>query len=334
MINIGVIGYGYWGPNVSRNFNSIPGAKLCSICDFDEKARHRAKIAYPHIEVLSDVNDPITSEKIDAVAIATPVSSHFELAKKALNNGKHIFVEKPFTTTSSQAEELISIAERKKLKIMVDHTFIFTGAVRKMKDLIDDKTLGDLYYYDSTRVNLGLFQHDVNVIWDLATHDIAIMDYLIHKKPIAVSAVGAGHFGRDLEDVAYLTVYFEDNFIAHFNVNWLSPVKIRSTLVGGKNKMLLWNDLEADEKVKIYDKGVDIKTKEGAYNLLVDYRSGDMYAPKIDRKEALRIEGEYFIECIKDDKTPVNDGYAGLRVVKILEASTKSLKNSGRMVKL
>lgn len=334
MINIGVIGYGYWGPNVSRNFNSIQGVKLCAICDLDEMARQRAKISYPHVKIFSNANDLIKSKEIDAVAIITPVFTHFGLAKKALTNGKHIFVEKPFTATSGQAEKLISIAERNKLKIMVDHTFIFTGAVRKIKSLIHDKTLGNLYYYDSTRVNLGLFQHDVNVIWDLAVHDIAIMDYLIDKKPVAVSATGAEHFGRGLENIAYLTAYFDDNFIAHFNVNWLSPVKIRMTLIGGRNKMLLWNDLEADEKIKIYDKGVDIKTTEGAYNLLVDYRSGDMYAPKLDRKEALRTEVEYFIECIKDNKTPINDGYAGLRVVNILEASNKSVGKSGKIVEL
>lgn len=334
MINIGVIGYGYWGPNITRNFNTVAGAKLYCICDSDEKARERAKIFYPHLKIVSNADEVIKSREIDAVAIVTPVFTHFKLAKKALLNGKHIFVEKPFTSTSRQAEELIFIAEKNKLKIMVDHTFIFTGAVRKIRNLIDDKTLGDLYYYDSTRVNLGLFQHDVNVIWDLAVHDIAIMDYLIDKKPIAISTVGCGHFRRGLEDIAYLTVYFDNNFIAHFNVNWLSPVKIRLTLIGGKNKMLLWNDLEVDEKIKIYDKGVDIKTTEGVYNLLVDYRSGDMYAPKLEHKEALRTEIEHFIECIEDDKTPINDGYAGLRVVNILEASTRSLKNSGKMIKL
>jgi predicted dehydrogenase len=242
-------------------------------------------------------------------------------------------VEKPFTATAAQAEELIELAERKRLKIMVDHTFLFTGAVRKIKQILDEDILGDLYYYDSMRVNLGLFQHDVNVIWDLAPHDLSIMDYLIEEKPVAISANGTSHF-NGMEDVAYITVHFNSNMIAHFNVNWLSPVKVRKTLIGGEKKMLLWNDLEADEKIKIYDKGVEVENKEGIYNLLVSYRSGDMWVPKVDQNEALKIETEHFIDCIINDETPINDGYAGLRVVKMLEACNKSVKNNGKLVKL
>ncbi|MEW5691884.1 MAG: Gfo/Idh/MocA family oxidoreductase [Candidatus Hydrogenedentota bacterium] len=334
MIKVGVIGYGYWGPNIARNFNIIESAKLIAICDSDKKARERARKMYPYVNIVANSDDIIKSKDIDVIAIVTPVSSHFNLAKKALQNGKHIFIEKPFISNSVQGEELIQIAEKKKLTIMVDHTYIFTGSIKKIKELIDNKIVGNLFYYDSTRVNLGLFQHDVNVIWDLAVHDVAIMDFLINKKPVAVSATGSKHFCRDLEDVAFLTLYFNDNFIAHFNVNWLSPVKIRLTLIGGDKKMVLWNDLESDEKIKIYDKGVDIKTVEGKYKLLVDYRSGDMYAPKLERKEALKTEIEYFIECIEKNKRVINDGYAGLRVIKILEASNKSLKKFGRYIKL
>src|SRR3989449_6665605 len=257
--------------------------------------------------------------------------SHFELAKAALENGKHVFVEKPFTSTTQQAEELIELAERKSLRIMVDHTFLFTGAVRKIRELIDEGVLGDLYYYDSTRVNLGLFQHDVSVVWDLAPHDLSIMSFLIPQEPEAVVATGQSHL-NGLVDVAFLTVYFPGNTIAHVNVNWLSPVKVRTTLIGGEKKMLVWNDLEADEKVKIYDKGVHITTRQGLYDLLVNYRSGDMWSPQIEQVEALREELAYFVECIANDRTPFNDGIAGMRVVKMLEAANDSLRKRGAMV--
>ncbi len=332
-INIGVVGYGYWGPNIVRNFSIIEKAGVHTVCDYNQSALAKIKRNYPHVAVTPDYKDVISSKEIDAVAIITPVSSHYELAKKALLNGKHIFVEKPFTATAAQAEKLIELAEKKKLKIMVDHTFIFTGSVRKMKQLIDDNILGDLYYYDSMRVNLGLFQGDVNVIWDLAPHDFAIMDYLIKEKPVALAACGKAHVDA-FEDTAYITVYFENNMIAHFNTNWLSPVKVRKTLVGGANKMLVWDDLEVDEKIKVYDKGIDVRTKEGMYKMLVSYRSGDMWVPRIDNVEALKVETEYFTDCILNDKIPINDGHAGLRVVKMLEASNGSLKKHGRMVRL
>jgi predicted dehydrogenase len=242
-------------------------------------------------------------------------------------------VEKPFTSTIAQAEELIELAERKNLKIMVDHTFIFTGAVRKMKEIIQNGELGDLYYYDSIRVNLGLFQKDVNVIWDLAPHDFAIMDYLIDEQPVAISSSGKAHVSG-LEDTAYVTVHFSNNMIAHFNVNWLSPVKVRTTLIGGEKKMLVWNDVETDEKLKVYNKGIEVKNTEGVYNLLVSYRSGDMWAPKVDQTEALKLETEYFVSCIINNEAPINDGHAGLRVVRMLDACDRSLKNEGEMVKI
>jgi predicted dehydrogenase len=333
MVKIGVLGYGYWGPNIARNFNSIDGAEVVSICDRTQKSLSRARKTYPNVLLTTNYNEVLTAHDIDAVAVITPVSTHFELAKKALQNGKHVFVEKPFTATAAQAEELIELAEKRNLKIMVDHTFLFTGAVRKIKEIIQNRELGDLYYYDSVRINLGLFQNDVNVIWDLAPHDFAIMDYLIQEKPNALSACGKSHV-NNMEDTAYITVHFSNNMIAHFNVNWLSPVKVRTTLVGGEKKMLVWNDVDADEKIKVYDKGIDVKTKEGVYDLLVSYRSGDMWAPKVDHIEALKLESEYFVDCITNDKTPLNDGYAGLRIVKLLEACDESLKNNGCLVKL
>src|SRR3989338_3071618 len=315
MINVGVIGYGYWGPNIVRNFNGIDGSKVLLICDSDQASLKRANKAHPYTNVTTDFRDVISSPDIDMVAVVTPVSTHFELAKKALQNGKHVFVEK------------------KNLKIMVDHTFIFSGAVRKMKQLIDENALGDLYYYDSVRVNLGLLQKDINVIWDLAPHDFSIMDYLLKDKPSAVTACGKAHI-NGVEDTAYVTVHFANKMIAHFNVNWLSPVKVRTTLIGGARKMLVWNDLEADEKIKIYDKGIDVKEKEGVYDLLVSYRSGDMLSPKVQQLEALKLETEHFVHCITNGETPLNDGYAGLRVVKMLEACNKSLSNDGKMVNL
>lgn len=334
MIRIGVIGYGYWGPNIVRNLHSTEGAQVVSLCDTRHERLKLAKKTYPAIEITTNPNELISSPDIDAVAIITPVFAHYELAKNALNNGKHVFVEKPFTSTVSQAEELIEIADKKKLITMVDHTFLFTGAVKKIKELIDNGTLGQLYYFDSVRVNLGLFQHDVNVIWDLAPHDLSIMDYLVEHKATAVVATGKSHFESGLEDIAYLTVFFPDKMIAHFNVNWMSPVKVRTTLIGGDKKMIVWNDLEPDEKIKVYDKGVKVKSTENVYNLLVSYRSGDAWVPKVDQIEALKLESEYFIDCITHNRAPINDGKSGLRVVRILEAANKSIKHRGKMVTL
>lgn len=332
-MRIGVIGYGYWGPRIARNFHDLDGCELAFICDKRPDILRRAKQAYPDVPLTSDICEAITWPGIDAVAVVTPVWTHFELAKAALDNGKHVFVEKPFTSTVAEAEQLIDLADRKHLQIMVDHTFLFTGAVRKIRQLIDDGTLGRLYYYDSTRVNLGLFQHDVNVIWDLAPHDLSIMDYLIKGEPEAVAATGQIHL-NGFEDVAYVTVYFANRIIAHINVNWLSPVKLRTTLIGGEKKMLVWNDLDADEKIKVYDKGVNVKEGQSLYDLLVSYRSGDMWAPKVDQTEALGAEAKYFKECVVKNEKPFNDGAAGLRVVRLLEAASKSLKDRGRPVEL
>jgi len=333
MINIGVIGYGYWGPNIVRNFNRTDGAKVILVCDMNKHNLKRAGKAYPSIQTTSVCDDVMFSTEVDAIAVITPVSTHFELAKKALKNGKHIFVEKPFTATVAEAEQLIELAEKKNLKIMIDHTFLFTGAVRKMKEIIDKDLLGKIYYYDSTRINLGLFQHDVNVIWDLASHDFSIMDFLISEKPVAVQASGKAHIDGK-EDIAFVTTYFASNLVGHFNVNWLSPVKVRLTLVGGEKKMLVWNDAVSDEKLRVYDKGAERKSKEGIYDLLVSYRSGDVWAPKIEQSEALKLAADYFIQCIHNNEKPINDGYSGLRVVRMLEACDESLKKQGGMIYL
>jgi predicted dehydrogenase len=333
MLKFGVIGYGYWGPNIVRNLQRLEGCQVAGICDQSPTAQKRIQSANPGIPVYSDYNELVSSPGVDAIAVITPVWTHFELAKAALENGKHVFVEKPFTSNAAQAEELIDLAERKNLQIMVDHTFLFTGAVRKIKQLLAEGTLGKLYYYDSTRVNLGLFQHDCNVIWDLAPHDLSIMNHLLDKDAEAISATGQAHLNGH-EDIAFLTAYFPDNVIAHINVNWISPVKIRTTLIGGEKKMLVWNDLEADEKIKIYDKGVDVKSQEGVYNLLVSYRSGDMWAPQVEQVEALHLELGYFVECIRKNEKPFNDGRAGLKVVRMLEAANESLAKRGTLVYL
>jgi predicted dehydrogenase len=333
MIKVGVIGYGYWGPNVARNFNLSGVSEVVAIADKNEKSQRRAQEAFPQVKVVSDAQEILKNPEIDVVAVVTPVWTHFELAKAALNHGKHVFVEKPFTASVAQAEELIELAARKRLQIMVDHTFLFTGAVRKIRQLVDEGTLGNLFYYDSMRVNLGLFQHDINVVWDLAPHDLSIMDHVIQKEPEAIVATGEKHL-NNLVDIAFLTIYFPGNVVAHINVNWLSPVKVRTTLIGGEKKMVVWNDLEADEKIKIYDKGVSVKNGEGMYNLLVSYRSGDMWAPKVEQTEALKAEVNHFMDCISANRAPVNDGHAGLRVVRLLEAAEKSLNDRGSLVQI
>ena len=333
MIRFGVIGYGYWGPNIVRNLRALEGCQVVGICDQTPAARKRIPVTNPGIPVHSDASELIKSPDVDAIAVITPVWTHYELTKAALENGKHVFVEKPFTSNVAQAEELINLAAQKHLQIMVDHTFLFTGAVRKMQKLLKEGALGKLYYYDSTRVNLGLFQHDCNVIWDLAPHDLSIMNHLLSKDAEAISATGQAHLNGH-EDIAFITAYFPDSMIAHVNVNWLSPVKVRTTLIGGEKKMLVWNDLEADEKLKVYDKGVDVKSREGVYNLLVSYRSGDMWAPHVEQVEALRLELGYFVECINKQEKPFNDGHAGLKVVRMLEASSESLAKRGALVYL
>ncbi|ROS00122.1 putative dehydrogenase [Sinobacterium caligoides] len=336
MINIGVIGYGYWGPNIVRNIMETEGASVSVVCDKNEEAYQHLKKLHPAVKCVVDAEQVFIDDHLDAIAIITPVSSHYALARRALESGKHLFVEKPFTKTSQQAKTLIKLAREKGLLIMVDHTFVFTGAVKEIKQIIDSGGIGELSYYDSTRVNLGLFQHDVNVIWDLGPHDFSIMDYIVPLKPLALSAHGISHYEREDEDIAYVTIYFEEKFIAHFSFNWLSPVKIRDVMIGGTTKKILWNDLAIDEKIKIYDKSVHFGkvSAEQRCELLVDYRVNGMYSPKIPQAEALASEFAYFVECIENSRTPFNDGEAGLRVVQLLEATDRSIKNGGELVNL
>ncbi|MBF0485008.1 MAG: Gfo/Idh/MocA family oxidoreductase [Candidatus Omnitrophica bacterium] len=333
-LRVGVVGMGYWGPNIVRNFNLLDNACVAAACDLDEASARKALKISKDILLETDYRKITDALDIDIVCVVTPLASHYEIAKRALEQGKHVFVEKPFTATSREAEELITLAQKKSLLIMVDHTMLFTGAVRKMKDIVKSGILGKLLYYDSMRVNLGLFQRDVNVIWDLAPHDFSIADYLLDVSPVSVSAHGIGHFNGAIEDVAYVVLYFNDNIIAHCNFNWVSPIKVRHVLLAGENKSILWDDLEPDEKVKIYDRGVEVTGREDIYKLLVQYRFGDMLVPKLDNKEALAFEAEYFINSILNNTPVINDGGAGLRIVRLLEACDLSLKKHGELVKV
>lgn len=333
MIRIGLIGYGYWGPNLARNFNSNSDFELAGICDFSPDRLKIAGALYPHTKLVSSVDALLNGMELDAVAIATPVSTHFDLAKQALDADKHIWIEKPMTETVEQSEELIELASKKGKTLLVDHTFVYTGAVRKIKELVDRGDLGDLLYYDSTRVNLGLFQQDVDVIWDLAAHDLSIMNYLIPAKKLAVSATGSDHYHNDIIPKSLLTIFMDDSIIGHINVSWLSPVKIRQTLIGGTAKMILYDDNNLSEKIKVYDKGVDLTpTKEELYHIKVQYRIGDMYAPRLEEVEALASEAQHFADCIKNGTEPLTGGRAGLEVVKVLVASKESLQNRGAPV--
>jgi predicted dehydrogenase len=335
MIKVGVIGYGYWGPNLVRNFMEAPGSTVTAVCDLRIERLAQLRSRYPTIRTLADCQQLYNDPSIDAVVIATPVSSHFDLAIQALKSDKHVLVEKPLAATSEQGRQLIEEAARRNKVLMVDHTFVYTSAVRKIRELINDNALGDIYYYDAVRVNLGLFQHDVNVIWDLAIHDLSIMDYVLPSKATAVSATGISHIPGQPENVAYITLFFDNPQIAHVHVNWLTPVKVRHTLIGGSEKMILYDDLEPSEKVKIYDKGVTVsQSPEAVYEMLVSYRSGDMWAPRLDATEALMTEALHFIDCIENNKKPETDGEAGLRLVKIVEAAEASLRARGQLVEI
>ena len=335
MIGIGVIGYGYWGPNLVRNFSDTPGSKVVAVSDLRVDRLEQLQARYPAVKVTTNHRDILSDPSVDAVVIATPVATHFDLAMEALHAGKHVFVEKPLASSTEQGERILDEATRCRCVLLVDHTFVYTGAVRKIKELVQSARLGQLYYYDSVRVNLGLFQHDVNVLWDLAVHDLAIMDYVLNARPCAVGATGIAHVPGKPKDVAYLTCFFENNLIAHFHVNWLSPVKVRKTLIGGAQQMIVYDDLEPSEKIKVYDKGITLNNgAQGKYDLLVGYRAGDMWAPQLDTTEALRTEANHFVECVEQGKQPITSGQVGLRVVRILEAATQSMGQRGRPVEL
>lgn len=330
MIKVGVIGFGYWGPNLVRNF-SIPGkCQVATIVDLDQEKLRRAAERFPGIQLESDIEALWRDTRIDAVAIATPVRSHFSLAEAALKAGKHVFVEKPMTETSEQGQRLIELASAKGRVLMVDHTFVYTPAVQRIRELIQSGELGQIYYYDSLRINLGLFQHDVNVLWDLAVHDLSILDYVLDSRPHAVSATGIGHVPGAPENVAYLSLFLPNNVVAHINVNWLAPVKVRQTLIGGSKKMIVFDDLEPSEKLRIYDRGITLGERpEQLYQTLVGYRMGDMWAPNLPVTEALHTEAMHFLDCIENQKTPITDGEMGLRLVRILELATQSMRQNG-----
>jgi predicted dehydrogenase len=334
-IRVGVIGYGYWGPNLVRNFMEAPGSEVAAVSDFKAERLTKVQARYPTINTTTDPQELLNDPTIDVIVIATPVSTHFDLAWAALQAGKHVVIEKPIAASSEQAQRLIDEADRRNCILMVDHTFVYTSAVRKMHDLVVEGRVGDIYYYDSVRVNLGLFQHDVNVVWDLAVHDLSIMDYVLTQKPCAVSATGISHVPGRPENIAYLTLFFNDNTIGHVHVNWLAPVKIRRTLLGGSQKMVVFDDLEPSEKVKVYDKGITLNgNAESMYQMLIGYRAGDMWSPQLELTEALQVMATHLTDCVKTGKRPITDGQAGLRVVRILEAATQSIREQGRPVEL
>jgi predicted dehydrogenase len=334
MINVGIIGYGYWGPNLLRNFAAQQDCKIVCVSDGRKERLDMVSKAYPLINTFLSSTELLMDTTIDAVVIATPVYTHFELAKKALSNCKHVLLEKPMASSVKEAEELIDLAEKKGLTLMVDHTFLYTGAVQKIKQIIKEGMIGALSYFDSVRINLGLFQPDVNVLWDLAPHDISILEYLVGEKAFSVNATGISHTKNYIENIAYMTVNYQHNFIAHFHCSWTSPVKVRQTLIGGDKKMIVYNDLEPSEKIRIYDSGYNHKTSEEETKIMVDYRTGDVYIPKIIGEEALAGVAKDFLKSISDKTPPLADGILGLKVVKILAASQQSIKNGGKEVKL
>ena len=335
MVKIGIIGYGYWGPNLVRNFAETPGAEVAAVADLDMAKLAILQRRYPAIKVTTDFQDLLRDTSIDVIAVATPVSTHFELGMAALKAGKHLWLEKPMAETALQARKLVDEAERRQRVLIVDHTFIYTGAVRKMGEIIKNGDLGRVYYYDSTRVNLGLFQRDVSVISDLAVHDFSILEYLLGEHPVAVSASGTNHFPGTPENLAYITLFYESGTIAHTNVSWLAPVKVRQILIGGSKRMITYDDLEPSEKIKVYDKGISFTDDPAQiYQMRVGYRTGDMWAPRLDVTEALRVEGEHFLDCIEHGKVPETSGHLGLRVVEQIEAATSSMRGKGETVYL
>jgi predicted dehydrogenase len=334
-VGIGIVGYGYWGPNLVRNFAETAGARVVAVCEMNSRRLATVQRKYPGVATMSDFAAMLQTPGLDAVCVATPVLSHFQLARAALEAGKHVFVEKPLASTSAEVRELIALAENRKRVLLVDHTFIYTGAVRKIKELVASGELGEIHYYDSARVNLGLFQHDVNVLWDLAIHDLAIMDFVLGQRPTAVSATGMSHVAGQPENLAYLTLFYDSNLLGHVNVNWLAPAKVRRTLIGGSQKMIVYDDLEPSEKIKVYDNGISTKqSPESIYQMLISYRTGDAWLPKLDATEALALEASHFLDCIAGKTKPLSGGEVGLATVSVLEAATRSLKLRGQPVEI
>lgn len=334
-LKMAVVGLGYWGPNLARNISSCSATDLCYLCDCDANRLNKIGALYPAAKRTQGLVEILKDDTIKAVAIATPVDTHFELAKACLERGKHVLLEKPMTRTVSEAEILMELAEKNGVVLMVDHTFNYTSGVKKMKQIVSSGVLGDILYWDSVRINLGLFQHDVNVIWDLAPHDLSIMDYVVDARPVSVQAVGLAHYSDKIEDIAYMTLRFNQGMIAHFHFNWLAPVKIRMTLIGGSKKMIVYNDMEPSEKLKVYDKGVEAaSSRDATYKTLVQYRIGDMYAPQLENIEALNVEIDHFADVVRNKTKPISGADAGLRVVALLEAAQKSIEQGGEEIAL
>jgi len=336
MIKVGLIGYGYWGPNLARNLADTEGVELAAIAEARPDRREAAARHHQGTTMVADAADLIKRDDLEAVVIATPLHTHYALAAAAIERGRHVLIEKPLAASKKEAESLAELADKHGVRLMVDHTFVYTGAVRTIRGLVDSGQLGDLLYLDSVRVNLGLFQQDTNVIWDLAAHDLSIMDYLVDARPVAVSADGTALAGFDRENVAYVTVHFDTGFLAHFHVNWLAPVKIRQMLFGGRQRMLVYDDMDPSEKVRVYDKGVnlDVVDDQTRRQILVSYRTGDMYAPKLDRREALTLVAREFADAIAERRTPLTGAAAGIRVVSLLEAAERSLRSEGSRIRM
>ncbi len=334
MNKVAVIGLGYWGPNLVRNFHQVAGPRLAVICDRDPRRLEAIGRLYPWLERVQNPQEVFQRRDIQAVVLATPVSTHFPLAKAALEHGKCVLVEKPLTASLEQAEHLVDLAQRQGLVLMVDHVYVFHPAVEKIRQLVQGGQLGQVRFIDSVRINLGLVQSDVNVLWDLAPHDLSIVDYVLGRFPISVAAYGKAHVLPEVEDVAYLTLDYGQGLVANFHLNWLSPVKIRYTIFGGTQQSIVYNDLDPVEKVKVYSRGLSVHAQdvEGRRRLLVDYRTGDVWAPHLDKVEPLRRVVEHFLHCIDHQEVPLTDGMAALRVVKILQAAQESLKQDGQRI--
>lgn len=333
VVRIGVLGYGYWGPNLARNIANSPATELVAIADLDTNRLVSARRAHPVARLTTEFETVISDPSIDAVAIATPAATHFALASRAIANGKHVLITKPLATRLKDAVTLVDLARKMDVKILVDHTFLFTGAVRRMKQYIDEGELGELYYFDSTRINLGIFQHDANVIWDLAPHDLSILTYLVDRPVRSVAAIGARHLGQAMENMAYVTLQFDDGFLAHIHVNWLAPAKVRQTIVGGSKKMLVFNDMEMSDKLRVYDSGAQLaETAEDIRKTLVQYRTGDVLSPKIDKTEALELEINHFARVCRGEESAISSGELGISVVRLIEAAQKSLRGGGAPV--
>ena len=334
MVRIGIVGYGYWGKNLVRNFNASDNCQLIYVCEKSQSDANKCRSLYPNIEVVDDYDLLLNDASIDAIVIATPVDTHYTLSKSALEADKNVLVEKPLTSSYHEAKHLVELANEKGKVLMVDHTFLYTGAVKYMKKAVDAGKIGDIQYFDSTRINLGLFQRDVNVLWDLAPHDISICNHLLNKKPLSVQAIGVSHTDNNIENIAYLTLKYEKNVIAHFNCSWISPVKIRQMLIGGSEKMILFNDMELTEKIKIYDTGYEVQSDDDRNRILIDYRTGDIHVPKVPITEALALMAEDFINAIQTGEKPTSDAISGLNVVEVLDAAEASIKKNGKEIKL